>query len=452
MLSRGSFIVMFLVIFLKFEQFVAQENSNVLTRPSFTILSPNQIRVTIPDRGGLRFFAFNGNINRRITINGVGDISGEAFRPTDGKWTIEMNHHNLQNGNIIYYWIQGQINENVYTLLDQWTITNEVESNGGPPKTILFEENFDTLDSTIWERDFRIPLGPDYEFCVFHNEHHDTLLQIVSGKVVFKPLILEDVYGDHATAYGRMMLSKCTSNYEDECSRNATSFSILPPIISSRLTTKKRFNFRYGKIEIRAKFPYGDWLYPEMYLEPVNIAYGYSHNGRIILGLARGNDNLIDRNNSQIFDSRKVDFGFRISTGGHVDDYKVSRVKELGPRWTQDFHNYTTIWDENGFSFSVDGEEIGRMSPGPDGLLRNKNYHKIAPFDQQFYISIGLGVGGVRVFPDETMSLHHKKPWRNVGAKAMLNFWQAKNDWFPTWRKDDRLTTFEIDYIRVSSI
>ncbi|XP_078037235.1 beta-1,3-glucan-binding protein [Augochlora pura] len=452
MLSRGGFIVTFLVIFLKCEEFVAQQNSNVLQKPTFTMLSPNQIRVTIPDRGGLRFFSFNGNINRKIAINKAGDISGETFRPKNGKWTIDMSHHNLQNGNVIYYWIQGQINENIYTLLDQWTITDGTESNGGSPSSILFEENFDTLDSTIWERDMRIPLGPDYEFCVYHNEHHETLLKIVNGKVVFEPRILEEVYGDRATAYGRMQLSGCTSNYPDECARNATSFSILPPVLSSRLTTKKRFNFRYGKIEIRAKFPYGDWIYPEMYLLPVNVAYGYGNpNGRIILGLARGNDNLVDRNKSQIFDSRKVDFGFRINTGGNVDDFIVSRVKELGPKWTQDFHNYTTIWDETGFTFSVDGDMIGRLSPGPDGFLRNKNYNTMAPFDQQYYISIGLAVGGVRVFPDGTESSRYKKPWRNVGAKAMLQFWQAKNDWLPSWTKNGKMTTFEIDYIRVSS-
>lgn len=55
---------------------------------------------------------------------------------------------------------------------------------------------------------------------------------------------------------------RCTSTVTAECTRQALSYSILPPVISARLTTKERFVLRYGKIEIRAKFPQGDWLYP----------------------------------------------------------------------------------------------------------------------------------------------------------------------------------------------
>ena len=36
----------------------------------------------------------------------------------------------------------------------------------------------------------------------------------------------------------------------------------------------------------------------------------------------------------------------------------------------------------------------------------------------QFYLSIGLGVGGIRVFPDETQTESYVKPWRNVNAKV----------------------------------
>lgn len=57
----------------------------------------------------------------------------------------------------------------------------------------------------------------------------------------------------------------CTSNIPAECTRKAMSYNILPPIISARLSTKESFYFRYGKIEIRAKFPEGDWLYPGKY-------------------------------------------------------------------------------------------------------------------------------------------------------------------------------------------
>lgn len=32
---------------------------------------------------------------------------------------------------------------------------------------------------------------------------------------------------------------------------------------------------------------------------------------------------------------------------------------------------------------------------------------------------LGVGVGGVRVFPDGTRTGNYEKPWKNVGAKVI---------------------------------
>ena len=37
---------------------------------------------------------------------------------------------------------------------------------------------------------------------------------------------------------------------------------IINPIQSARLVTKDSFSFRYGTIEVRAKMPKGDWIWP----------------------------------------------------------------------------------------------------------------------------------------------------------------------------------------------
>lgn len=42
--------------------------------------------------------------------------------------------------------------------------------------------------------------------------------------------------------------------------------TILPPVHTAAITTKKAILFKYGKIEIRAKFPVGDWLFPCNYI------------------------------------------------------------------------------------------------------------------------------------------------------------------------------------------
>ncbi|KAG5320436.1 BGBP protein, partial [Pseudoatta argentina] len=212
----------------------------------------------------------------------------------------------------------------------------------------------------------------------------------------------------------------CTSLDVFECTRQASSFSILPPVISTRFTTKEHFVLQYGKIEIRAKFPEGDWLYPEMWLEPRYSIYGMNYaSGRVLLGLTRGNENLVNATDvSKIYDTRRLDFGVRVSPSfNEIQEILVTKVNEFGPRWTKDFHVYTTIWTSDGFTFLVDGEEVGRISPNEEGWMSGPHAdRKAAPFDQE----------------------------------AMLNFWNSRNQWLPSWRRDSgSKTAFVIDYVKV---
>lgn len=57
----------------------------------------------------------------------------------------------------------------------------------------------------------------------------------------------------------------------DSCTREAMFSYILPPVVASRLNTKSTFSFKYGKIEIRAKLPRGDWIYPGKSYPPDQI-------------------------------------------------------------------------------------------------------------------------------------------------------------------------------------
>lgn len=37
---------------------------------------------------------------------------------------------------------------------------------------------------------------------------------------------------------------------------------IISPIVSARINTRLAFAFRYGHMEVRAKLPAGDWIWP----------------------------------------------------------------------------------------------------------------------------------------------------------------------------------------------
>ena len=44
--------------------------------------------------------------------------------------------------------------------------------------------------------------------------------------------------------------------------------------MSARINTLNLSSIRYGKVEVRAKIPSGDWLWPAIWMLPVDNKYG----------------------------------------------------------------------------------------------------------------------------------------------------------------------------------
>lgn len=128
----------------------------------------------------------------------------------------------------------------------------------------------------------------------------------------------------------------------------------------------------------------GDVILLEMWLEPKYYAYGLSYfSGRIILGSTRSNENLVNATDvTKIFDTRRLDFGIRVGAPPNIQEIIASKINESGPRWTDDFHTYTTFWTGDGFTFLVDGQKIGQINHDPHGWLHDVD-RKAAPFDQE---------------------------------------------------------------------
>jgi beta-glucanase (GH16 family) len=59
----------------------------------------------------------------------------------------------------------------------------------------------------------------------------------------------------------------CTSTVPGDCTvrSNFTSGTIINPVRSARLTTKGKKMIRYGRVEVVAKLPAGDWLWPAIW-------------------------------------------------------------------------------------------------------------------------------------------------------------------------------------------
>ncbi|RUS89753.1 hypothetical protein EGW08_002456 [Elysia chlorotica] len=76
----------------------------------------------------------------------------------------------------------------------------------------------------------------------------------------------------------------------------------------------------------------------------------------------------------------------------------------------------------------------------------------MAPFDQEFYIIMNVAVGGVGFFPENYVNYPYPKPWNDKSGHAATAFWNARNNWLPTWKLDQNNgedAAMQVKYIRV---
>ncbi|XP_034240904.1 beta-1,3-glucan-binding protein-like [Thrips palmi] len=343
--------------------------------------------------------------------------------------------------------------------------------NGGQPTCsgqLIFEDNFNDLEQ--WSNDIHMAGPPDYEFVVYKSSPWN--IYIDNGIMTIKAFLSEDKYGPGFVSNGTMFVKRCTASDRDLCERTAFSYNILPPVRSARVHTANSFAFRYGVVEMRVRGPRGDWLYPQLALKPAESRYGpHFSSGEIRLPSHFGNKFLRDSPGGGQAGGSPGQRGWRgrklmragVALGvKDQNDAKLLSVEARAPQevadWSRVFHVVRMKWSPDGFEYWVDGESMGRKIAVPEGGFASLSPdpakspwaggEKNAPFDQEFYMSIGLGVGGLNRFPDNVtngQNAEFPKPWKNTSPKAMLNFWKAKDQWYPTWQ----LPLLQVSYAKV---
>jgi len=142
---------------------------------------------------------------------------------------------------------------------------------------------------------------------------------------------------------------------------------------STRIATKGKMEFRYGRLEARAKLPTGKGVWPAIWLLGSNIdAVGWPLCGEIDVM------EYIGREPGQVFTSLHT----QDSHGNTVNTRKtpIEGIEE-------GFHLYAMEWDPEKIRFFVDEEAVYTFAP-------EERTEEIWPFDQPFYLIINLAVGG----------------------------------------------------------
>jgi hypothetical protein len=140
----------------------------------------------------------------------------------------------------------------------------------------------------------------------------------------------------------------CTSPDYTMCSiySNKTTGDIINPVRSARMTTKGKRSIQYGKVEVVAKMPKGDWLWPAIWMMPEDDVYGsWPMSGEIDIAESRGNspENYTDGRNSIISalhwgPSPETDAFWRTSGKHNLrrTDYSEA-FHTYGLEWTKDY-------------------------------------------------------------------------------------------------------------------
>ncbi len=167
---------------------------------------------------------------------------------------------------------------------------------------------------------------------------------------------------------------------------------------SARLKTKARdgrvlFAKCYGRIEIRARVPWGKGLWPALWMLPAQDTYGgWAASGEIDLM------EIVGEKPEEVLSS--IHFG-----SSYPRRSLVTTTHPLGDSLVSDWHTYAVEWEPGEIRFYVDQAHTathrhwwscgvlengqGIEARGPEDLHRWP-----APFDQPFHLLMNVAVGG----------------------------------------------------------
>ena len=144
---------------------------------------------------------------------------------------------------------------------------------------------------------------------------------------------------------------------------------------SARMVSKNKGDWKYGRIEIKAKLPKGRGIWPAIWMLPTEWKYGgWPKSGEIDIMEFVGYypDSVFGSIHTQAFNH-----------GIGTQKTKGVVRKDLSTA----FHVYAIEWTENKISFFVDDEKYHEFENNGKGI-------DAWPFDQKFHLILNIAVGG----------------------------------------------------------
>jgi len=352
-----------------------------------------------------------------------------------------------------------------------YTGTTAVPPTSAPTgPRLIFSDEFTRLDNSVWEHEITLAGDGNWSFQQYANNRTNTFVR--NGTLYIKPTFTSAVIGEDAVT-GAVSYTldldalepaaQCTGPAFYGCSRTSTPTNYLNPIQSAAIRTVNSFTFTYGTIEIRAKLPRGDWIWPAIWLLPRYDQYGqWPMSGEIDIVESRGNAPGYSAGGNDVMAST-------LHWGPYFPEDRWDLTHQAyqlpaGESFADDFHTFGCVWDATGIYTYVDSPSNRVLSANwsstdlysQGGFQQNVNASnpwvggtQAAPFDEEFYLIFDVAVGGA--LPGQRGGADYfpvgpDRPWNDDGL-AINDFWDARASWLPTWQGDD--VALQIDWVRV---
>ena len=265
--------------------------------------------------------------------------------------------------------------------------------------------------------------GGNNEFQWYVNDRANSYT--TNGTLHLKPTFMADLFGEEILSSGRVVIpdSECTDGSNNGCDRRGSTESIINPIRSARVDSSPSFAFKYGTLEVRAKMPRGDWIWPALWLMPRYSVYGgWPRSGEIVRTIKKvlnylykysfAQDLMEGRGNQALFNDgvhagvEQTGSTMHFGPDGGRNGWPTSHATmNRSPGFDADFHRYKLVWTPLQIEFFVDDEIILTVNAG-NGFWEKGGFTEsglpnlwaggdiMAPFDQEFYVILNNAIGG----------------------------------------------------------
>lgn len=273
---------------------------------------------------------------------------------------------------------------------------------------LVWSDEFDgqSLDRSKWDFDVDCWGGGNGERQCYTASSRNA--QIVDGKLVITAL------RQHTTGPALPKdQRRQASDPNAEVSRDYTS---------ARLTTRGKSAWRFGRIEVRARLPQGQGLWPAIWMLPESESYGpWASSGEIDILEA-------------------VNLGVPCSSCDRGREDTILGTLHFGKPWPSNihsgteihfpegldgFHTYAIVWDADHIVWQVDGRPYAERKSSQ--WWSSGSAVMGAPFDRPFYLILNLAVGG---------GLAESRGLKGVSAKDFPKRFEI--EWIRVWQKDSK--------------